>query len=270
MAVEHADKYRAPALEKGIDILELLAEVSDGMSQAEIAKSLGRSANEIYRMLATLERRGYLVKSETGDQYQMSMKLYILAHRHPPMRRLLEHAMPMMQETADKINQSVQIGLLEGSNVVIPQVVLPQVIASSGHVGFSLRSGSTIGLYNTGTGRVLAAFSSAERRDGLIENHELVHRETFRERVEFDEVLNQIRLQGFEQMISAIYHGVVNLVYPIFGPHEGIAIAALGTPYLTRIGDAHSISVEQAKKEMAETARSLSIAFGAKLDTKTA
>jgi hypothetical protein len=48
------DRNRAPALDKGHDILELLASVDAGPTQAEIAKALGRSPNENYRMLDRL------------------------------------------------------------------------------------------------------------------------------------------------------------------------------------------------------------------------
>ena len=51
------DRYRAPALDKGLDILELLAGIEGGLTQAEIAKALGRSPNEFYRMLERLARR---------------------------------------------------------------------------------------------------------------------------------------------------------------------------------------------------------------------
>ena len=47
------ERYRAPALDKGLDILELLAGVDGGLTQAEIAKRLGRSHNELYRMIDT-------------------------------------------------------------------------------------------------------------------------------------------------------------------------------------------------------------------------
>ena len=56
------DRYRAPALDKGLDILELLAGVDGGLTQAEIAKRLGRSPNEFYRMLDRLVRRGYVTR----------------------------------------------------------------------------------------------------------------------------------------------------------------------------------------------------------------
>jgi DNA-binding IclR family transcriptional regulator len=48
---DDADRYRAPALDKGLDILELLAEQKEGLTRAEITKLLGRNASEMYRML---------------------------------------------------------------------------------------------------------------------------------------------------------------------------------------------------------------------------
>ncbi len=60
--METDDRYRAPALDKGLDILELLASVDGGLTQAEIAKHLDRSPNEFYRMLDRLVKRGYVTK----------------------------------------------------------------------------------------------------------------------------------------------------------------------------------------------------------------
>ena len=62
MTTEDPDRYRAPALDKGLDILELLAGLDGGLTQAEIAKLLGRTPNEFYRMLDRLVRRGYVTR----------------------------------------------------------------------------------------------------------------------------------------------------------------------------------------------------------------
>ena len=43
--------YAAPALEKGLDILEMLCRSEQPLSQTQIAQELGRSVGEIYRML---------------------------------------------------------------------------------------------------------------------------------------------------------------------------------------------------------------------------
>ena len=53
-------RYPAPALEKGLDILELLASVSQALTHSEIANRLDRTLTEVFRMLVCLEERGYI------------------------------------------------------------------------------------------------------------------------------------------------------------------------------------------------------------------
>ncbi|NEM46654.1 MAG: helix-turn-helix domain-containing protein, partial [Xanthomonas perforans] len=60
-------KYRAPALDKGLDILELLARQAQPMSMGAISQGIGRSRGEIFRMLQVLEERGYLTRDGEGD-----------------------------------------------------------------------------------------------------------------------------------------------------------------------------------------------------------
>ena len=96
------DRYRAPALDKGLDILELLAGIDGGLTQAEIAKRLGRSPNEFYRMLDRLVRRGYVTRID-GDRYSLTLKLFGLAQLHAPVRRLVSYATPLMRELAETL-----------------------------------------------------------------------------------------------------------------------------------------------------------------------
>jgi hypothetical protein len=57
MPEDRPQKYTAPALEKGLDILERLSLSETGLSLSEIARDLGRSVSEIFRMLVVLEQR---------------------------------------------------------------------------------------------------------------------------------------------------------------------------------------------------------------------
>lgn len=89
-----AARDRAPALDKGLDIPELLAASASGMTQTEIAKGLGRGAKEIYRMLDTLARCGHVTRTADGDRNMVSLRLLALAYMHPARRRLLDAAEP--------------------------------------------------------------------------------------------------------------------------------------------------------------------------------
>ena len=72
--IEAAEKYSAPALSKGLDILELLATQSAGMKKSDIAKSLNRSVSEIFRMLAVLVERNYVSVDEASEHYSLTLK----------------------------------------------------------------------------------------------------------------------------------------------------------------------------------------------------
>ena len=54
-AMQDEQKYTAPALEKGLDIIDVLSSQDHGLTQIDIARTLDRSVGEIYRMLVVLQ-----------------------------------------------------------------------------------------------------------------------------------------------------------------------------------------------------------------------
>ena len=219
---EEADRYRAPALDKGLDILELLAGLPDSLSQAEIAKALDRSPNEIYRMLDRLVRRGY-VRRTAEDRYDLTLKLFELAHRHSPIQRLAGHAMPIMRKFALAAEQAVHLVVADrNALVVIAQVDGP------GYWNVSIRVGSRVSLVNTGSGHIFLAFATAEERALMLtEQAEALP-------AELESGLAQVSAQGYEAMPSVQIPGVHNLSVPVHG-RLGTVLAALTCPYSQRL-----------------------------------
>ncbi|UVK54283.1 IclR family transcriptional regulator [Mesorhizobium sp. AR02] len=221
------ERYRAPALDKGLDILELLAGVDGGLTQAEIAKKLDRSPNEFYRMLDRLVRRGYVTRLD-GDRYSLTLKLFGLAQLHAPVRRLVSYATPLMRELAETSQQANQLVVFDrGSAVVIAQQEAPN------YWGISIRVGSHISLFDTGSGHVLLAFRSQEERQMMISEYVRSTDKT-PQSAEFFTRLDQIRDRGYEMMASMQTAGVFNLSAPVRSS-DGRAIAALSIPYITVI-----------------------------------
>ena len=62
-----ADRYRAPALDRGLDILEVLADQARGLTRAEIVKALGLGPSQIYRMLERDRKSKRLNSSHSGE-----------------------------------------------------------------------------------------------------------------------------------------------------------------------------------------------------------
>ncbi len=250
MKDEDNDRYRAPALDKGLDILELLAGVDGGLTQAEIGKRLDRSPNEFYRMLDRLVRRGYVTRID-GDRYALTLKLFGLAQLHAPVRRLVSYATPLMRELAESSRQANQLAVFDrGAAVVIAQQEAP------GYWGISIRVGSHIGLFDTGSGHVLLAFRTPEEREMMI-GENLKSDEKPELSPEFFDRLDQIRERGYEMMSSAQTAGVFNLSAPVLGP-DGKAIAALTVPYIALVNTKDAPDISGTMQLLLKTAAELS------------
>ncbi|WP_152047802.1 IclR family transcriptional regulator [Aureimonas psammosilenae] len=250
---ETNERYRAPALDKGLDIIELLSGVEESMSQSEIAKALDRSSNEIYRMLDRLVRRGYVART-SADRYEMTLKLFGLAHRHPPMRRLVSQSLPVMRCFAREAEQSCHMTVYDrGSLVVIAQVDAP------GYWGIAIRVGSHISLLNTGSGHLLLAFAPPAERALMLEEREVMPHEI---RVaDFDERLNRVRAQGYEMMPSQQTAGITNISMPLMGP-SGRVLAALTCAHLPRLDVDNPRSTDEVRERLEAAAREITAAAG--------
>jgi len=248
---DDSDRYRAPALDKGLDILELLSRIDGGLTQAEIAKQLGKSPNEFYRMLDRLVRRGYVQRQE-GDRFFLTLKLFGLAHFHAPVRRLVSFATPLMREFANRAEQACHLAVFDrGSVAVIAQQDSPT------YWGISIRVGAQINLFNTGSGHVLLAFRDEKQRRMMINEQ---HRRDEEVEVPDDlaDKLQSIKERGFETMDSLQTMGVRNISAPILA-RDGNALAALTCPYIQSVSTnaptyEHVIAlVRKAAAEVSET-----------------
>ena len=249
------DRYRAPALDKGLDILELLSATETGLTQAEIAKALDRSPNEIYRMLDRLVRRGYVVRT-AAERYELSLKLFALAHQHAPLRRLVSQATPALRRFAQDAGQSCHLVVYErGRVIVVAQFDAP------GYWGLAIRVGAQVGLIGTGSGHVLLAFQTRQERQFMLAEHEEVAGEGPAP-ADLEDRLAEIRANGCEIMPSRQTRGVVNISAPVLAP-DGSALAAVTCPYVERIDDATAPDAGAVAAMIGRVARELSLISGA-------
>lgn len=220
-------RYRAPALDKGLDILEFLSRQPNGMTRAEIVKAIGRSHSEIYRMLERLVARDYVSRSAEGDRYSITMKLFVLGSQHPPVRRLVARAQPLMDGFTESTQQSVHLAMPDrGDAVVVAQASGPA------NWEFRLRIGAHLDLLTTSSGQTLLAFQSPERRREALAIWGANDKADMLEAIEPQ--LDAIRLAGYRAGDSLQLVGVRDLSVPVFGP-SGDAIAVLTCPYLKRV-----------------------------------
>src|SRR5258705_12411117 len=111
--------YPTPALEKGLDILELFASTPEGLTVSEAARRLNRTVSEIFRMILCLEQRGYLAQSTNKERYHLTLRLFRLAQEHPPTKRLVTEALPIMHWLSHELRKSCHLGIIHGAQLDI-------------------------------------------------------------------------------------------------------------------------------------------------------
>lgn len=250
------DRYRAPALDKGLDILELLATQPHGLTRAEIVKEMDRSASEIYRMLERLVARQYVMRTLSGDRYALSLKLFALAHMHPPLSRLINQALPIMDEFTRKAEQSCHMGVYDRGNVLISA----QVNSPSGW-SFAVQRGARVGLLDTASGHLLLAYADEGRFNRMLAEHTPLDGEVPITTEQLQATLAEIRATGYLERESAQTLGVVDISFPILGP-DNTALATLTCPYIRRIDRHVGPDMAQVRESLREAATALSLTQG--------
>lgn len=246
--------YRAPALEKGLDILELLAGESNGLILSQIAQKLNRSVQEVYRVVLSLERRGYVTRGLNDDAFRLSMKLFDLVSNHLPIRRLIQAAHPILDQLAMRVEQVAIVSVLDG---VTTRVIV--VADNPAPIGFRVRLGTQRPVLKSASGRTLLAFQPEPVRQALVET--LVS--SMRDRGERPEPLldrvESIRQRGYELISDETLRGITDVSFPILDA-AGTAQAVLTIPYLVWVEN--EVQLHDAEQQLFEGAQALSSEIG--------
>ncbi|MDQ0470814.1 IclR family transcriptional regulator [Labrys wisconsinensis] len=221
--------YSAPALDKGLDILELLAARESGLSMKAIADELGRSKSEIFRMLMVLLDRGYIARDAATDEFTLTNRLFNLGLRTPRVKDLLSRAAPILRQLAEECGHSPHLVVVHhGETVTIAAV------SGGADMSFTLKLGYGRVAVDATSGQVILAFQPPEvRRHMVEESRRLLDRDL--DEGELGEAFERIREQGYEMHESRDFVGITDICCPVLGGN-GEAIACVIISYVNRRG----------------------------------
>jgi DNA-binding IclR family transcriptional regulator len=204
--------YAAPALDKGLDILECLAEQRVPLTQSQLARVLRRSPSELFRMLSCLEQRGYVRKDPVSGAYALSLRLFELSRTHSPYQHLTRAAARPMQALAESVHESCHLSILHGARLlIVAQEESPEKIRLSVEVGGSFSPLSTV------SGRMLLSMLPGPE---LHQTLRLMHGyKTWPTAAKsaLEDRLRRIRAHKYAEAYSETVRGVYDLAVPVGG-----------------------------------------------------
>jgi DNA-binding IclR family transcriptional regulator len=217
-----------PALERGLAILEVLANSRVGLTLSQLTRYLDLPKSSVHCLLKTFEENGYLFRHNPGGKYRLTLRVSDLARRAVNGISLREQVRPHLRALAEKTGTTVHLGLIEqGSCVLIERIVPHGAYRSATWVGKQL------GVHCTAIGKALAAGLSNEELERLVGDHGLMryNDNTICSLRKLKEELALVRERGYSLDDEEEEIGVRCIGAPVFNAkREAIAaISIVGT-----------------------------------------
>ncbi|UCG39054.1 MAG: IclR family transcriptional regulator, partial [bacterium] len=149
--------YIIQSVDHALNVLEAFYGDEDELGITELSRRLKLHKNNIFRILATLENRGYVEQNVVTDNYRLGLGSLELGQMYVRHTGLLRVARPVMEDLNRKIDENVYIGILKDRYAFYLDVV-----ESSHTVRVLSRVGCRVPTYCSAIGKAQLAYESPE------------------------------------------------------------------------------------------------------------
>lgn len=203
--------YKIASLEKGLKIIELLSE-KQNLTVTEVAKTLGQDRSASNRLLFTLRDLGYVV-SDSRARYRLTLKLFEISNQPANILDIRSIARAYMRKLADLHKQTVNLGLMDGHDVVIIDVVSGQEF-----IKFDAPIGNRSPAHTLAMGKAMLAFLPQDQHAAYLDS--AVFQEytpnTITDKETFKNELEKVYKQGYALDNEEWAFGVSCVASPVF------------------------------------------------------
>jgi len=204
----------APAVDRALDIIELLAVCERDMSLSEILSRLSIPRQSLIRILNTLCERGIVDRVGKRGGYRLGMKLLYLGNRLQDKIRLRSAARPFMEQLAERTHKTVELSTLDRDQLIL----IEQVEGTEG-IRLYTRIGSAYPyLHAVAVGKIYLAHMTPEKRRKVLNAIGLpaVTEHTITRIDRLEEELGQIMERGYAVEDQELRKGVRRIAAPIY------------------------------------------------------
>ncbi|RMG43098.1 MAG: IclR family transcriptional regulator [Candidatus Dadabacteria bacterium] len=112
--------YMIQSVSHAIDVLEELAKANGEVGVTELSKRLKLHKNNVFRLLATLELRGFVEQNRDTEDYRLGVKSLQLGQAYIKQNTLVQRAEPVLRQLSEEIGETVSLAVLRNQEIQYP------------------------------------------------------------------------------------------------------------------------------------------------------
>ena len=222
MPRQDREHYYIQAVDNALNVLETLGELDQAVHVTRLSERLGLNKSTVFRLLATFQRRGYVVQDQGSHRYRLGLSAFETSQKLLSRMELLNLARPVMAQLLRQHNETVYLAVYRNREILFldMQETTQQVKA----VGFLGRS---FGLTESAAGKLYLALQAGT--DSAV----AALRPTGDKALPLEKELASIRELGYCLNQEGFAQGIAALAAPVYHPGQGLigALVLLGPDY---------------------------------------
>lgn len=168
MAKKEKSEYIIQAVDHALDLLEQFHDDVDELGVTELSKRLKLHKNNVFRLLATLESRGYIEQNRVTENYRLGLKTLELGQTFIKQMGLLRQSRPILEALVRECNETTYVSILKEFHIVYLDAVETDLT-----VRVVPRVGSRLPAYCTAAGKIQLAYMTEEELDNFLPTKEM-------------------------------------------------------------------------------------------------
>ncbi|HEY2387811.1 MAG TPA: IclR family transcriptional regulator [Candidatus Binatia bacterium] len=241
MVRREKSNYIIRSVAHALDVIEEFYGDADELGVTDLSKRLKLHKNNIFRLLATLESRGYIEQNKATENYRLGVRSLQLGQAYVGRMGLLRQARPIMETLVKQCRESAYVAVVRrGGMVPLDSVDADQPVRLVSQIG------ELLPLHCTASGKVHLAFESEdELKSRLSEGLKKYTSSTITERAALAQQLRAVAEKGYAVDMGEFVEDVRSIGAPI-KDYTGRVVGALAMS-----GPAYRLTNDRLHKEMA-------------------
>jgi DNA-binding IclR family transcriptional regulator len=209
-------------VQKAMNLLEALVRSGQPRRLTELARQLGLTKPNVYRLLSTLSILGYVKKDPDTSLYSPTLKLWEMGSMLVRDVDLVGVAGPRLRRLMEETHESVQLAIFDAGFVVyLDKVDSPQPLKAMTSIGSRLPA--TV----TSTGKAMLAWMPSEALDVSFAHTRKFTPLTLTRRKDIEKDLEETRQRGYAINRGEFRAGVCGIAVPLRDRNSSVA-ASIG------------------------------------------